>query len=43
MITRKMIRERKEAVNALEELLIIIKQSLSYFYNWLDNLTDIRN
>lgn len=42
-ITRKMIRERKNAVNPLEELLIIIKQYFPNFYNMLDNLTDTRN
>lgn len=42
-ITRKMRRERKNAVNPLEELLIIIKQYFPNFYNMLDNLTDTRN
>lgn len=42
-ITRKMIRELKNAVNPLEELLIIIKQYFPKFYNMLDNLTDTRN
>lgn len=42
-ITRKMKRELKNAVNPLEELLIIIKQYFPKFYNWLDKLTDTRN
>ena len=42
-ITRKMRRERKNAVNALEELLIIIKQYFPKLTNWIDNLTDNRN
>jgi hypothetical protein len=42
-ITRKMKRELKNAVNPLEELLIIIKQYFPKFYNWLDSLTDTRN
>lgn len=41
--TRKMIRERKNAVNPLEELLIIIKQYFPKLTNWIDNLTDNRN
>lgn len=42
-VTRKMIRERKNAVNPLEELLIIIKQYFPKLNNWIDNLTDTRN
>jgi len=42
-ITRKMIRERKSAVNPLEELLIIIKQYFPKLTNWIDNLTDTRH
>ncbi len=42
-ITRKMRRERKNAVNPLEELLIIIKQYFPKLTNWIDNLTDNRN
>lgn len=42
-ITREMIRERKAAVNPLEELLIIIKQYFPKLENWIDNLTDTRN
>lgn len=42
-ITRKMRRELKNAVNPLEELLIIINQYFPNFYKWLDNLTDTRN
>lgn len=42
-ITRKMIRERKSAVNPLEELLIIIKQYFPKLINWIDNLTDNRH
>ena len=42
-ITRKMKRELKNAVNPLDELLIIIKQYFPKFYHWLDNLTDTRN
>lgn len=42
-ITRKMRRERKNAVNPLEELLIIMKQYFPKLNNWIDNLTDTRN
>lgn len=42
-ITRKMRRELKQAVNPLEELLIIIKQYFPKLTNWIDNLTDTRN
>ena len=42
-ITRKMRRELKQAVNPLEELLIIIKQYFPKIINWIDNLTDNRN
>lgn len=42
-ITRKMKRELKNAVNPLEELLIIIKQYFPKLTNWIDNLTDTRN
>ena len=42
-ITRKMKRELKNAVNPLEELLIIIKQYFPKLTNWIDNLTDSRN
>lgn len=42
-VTRKMLREQKNNVNPLEELLIIIKQYFPDFYNWLDNLKDVRN
>ena len=42
-ITRKMKRERKNIVNPLEELLIIIKQYFPKLTNWIDNLTDTRN
>ena len=42
-ITRKMIRERKNAINPLEELLIIIKQYFPKLTNWIDSLTDTRN
>ena len=38
-----MRRELKQAVNPLEELLIIIKQYFSKLVNWIDNLTDNRN
>lgn len=41
-ITRKMIRERKNAVNELEELIIIIKQHFPKFYNWINLITDKR-
>ena len=42
-VTRKMRRERKNAVNPLEELLIIIKQYFPKLYDWIDNLTDNRH
>lgn len=42
-ITRKMKRELKNAVNPLEELLIIIKQYFPNLTNWIDNLKDSRN
>lgn len=42
-ITRKMRREIKNAVNPLEELLIIIKQYFPKLITWIDNLTDTRN
>lgn len=42
-ITRKMRRERKKAVNPLEELLIIIKQYFPNLTKWIDNLTDTRH
>lgn len=42
-ITRKMRRERKNAVNPLEELVIIIKQYFPKLINWIDKLTDTRN
>lgn len=42
-ITRKMKRERKEAVNPLEELLIIMKQYFPKLCEWIDDLTDTRN
>ena len=42
-ITRKMKRELKNAVNPLEELLIIIKQYFPKLTIWIDNLTDTRN
>lgn len=42
-ITRKMRRELKNAVNPLEELLIIIKQYFPKLTTWIDNLTDTRN
>lgn len=42
-ITRKMRRELKNAVNPLEELLIIIKQYFPKLTNWIDNLTDTRH
>lgn len=42
-ITRKMKRELKNAVNPLEELLIIIKQYFPKLIDWIDNLTDSRN
>ena len=42
-ITRKMKRELKQAINPLEELLIIIKQYFPKLTSWIDNLTDSRN
>ena len=42
-ITRKMRRELKNAINPLEELLIIIKQYFPRLTNWIDNLTDTRH
>ena len=42
-ITRKMRRELKNAVNLLEELLIIIKQYFPKLTEWIDNLTDTRH
>lgn len=42
-ITRKMRRELKNAVNPLEELLIIAKQYFPDLLKWIDDLTDIRN
>ena len=42
-ITRKMRRELKNAVNPLEELLIIIKQYFPKLTNWIDELTDTRH
>lgn len=42
-ITRKMKRELKNAVNPLEELLIIIKQYFPKLTSWIDNLTDTRH
>jgi len=42
-ITRKMKRERKNAVNPLEELLIIMKQYFPKLIDWIDNLTDTRH
>ena len=42
-ITRKMRRELKNAVNPLEELLIIIKQYFPKLTMWIENLTDTRN
>lgn len=42
-ITRKMRRELKNAVNPLEELLIIAKQYFPDLLKWIDNLTDTRN
>lgn len=38
-----MRRELKQAVNPLEELLIIIKQYFHKLTSWIDNLTDSRN
>ena len=42
-VTRKMRRELKNAVNPLEELLIIMKQYFPKLTQWIDNLTDKRN
>lgn len=42
-ITRKMRRERKNAVNPLEELLIIMKQYFPKLTIWIENLTDTRH
>ena len=42
-ITRKMRRELKNAVNPLEELLIIMKQYFPKLTDWIDNLTDTRH
>ena len=42
-ITRKMKRELKNAINPLEELLIIMKQYFPKLTSWIDNLTDTRN
>ena len=42
-ITRKMRRELKNAVNPLEELLIIIKQYFPKLTKWIDDLTDTRH
>lgn len=42
-ITRKMRRELKNAVNPLEELLIIMKQYFPKLTEWINNLTDTRN
>ena len=42
-ITRKMRRERKNAVNSLEELLIIMKQYFPKLTSWIENLTDTRH
>ena len=42
-ITRKMRRELKNAVNPLEELLIIIKQYFPKLNKWIENLTDTRH
>ena len=38
-----MKRELKNAVNPLEEFLIIIKQYFPKLTTWIDNLTDNRN
>lgn len=40
-ITRKMKRELKNAVNPLEELLIIIKQYFPKLTNWINNINHI--
>ena len=42
-ITRKMRRELKNAVNPLEELLIIMKQYFPKLTSWIDKLTDTRH
>lgn len=42
-ITRKMKRELKNAINPLEELLIIMKQYFPKLTSWIDNLTDTRH
>lgn len=42
-ITRKMRRELKNAVNPLEELLIITKQYFPKLLKWIDDLTDTRH
>ena len=42
-ITRKMRRELKNAVNPLEELLIIMKQYFPKLTNWIADLTNTRN
>lgn len=42
-ITRKMKRELKNAVNPLEELLIIMKQYFPKLTSWINNLTDTRH
>ena len=42
-ITRKMRRELKNAVNPLEELLIIMKQYFPKLTKWIDDLTDTRH
>ncbi len=42
-ITRKMKRELKNAINPLEELLIIIKQYFPKLTNWINNLRNNRN
>lgn len=42
-ITRKMKRKLKNAVNPLEELLIIIKQYFPKLINWINNLRNNRN
>ena len=41
-ITRAMLRERKNAVNELEELIIVIKQHFPKFYHWINSITDKR-
>lgn len=42
-ITRKMRRKLKNAVNPLEELIIIMKQYFPKLNAWIDDLTDTRN